>query len=260
MPYQTSAPQTGSIPAGERPSARSDGGFGVADFIRVVSERIWLIAAVTAATVVLAFVVLMLLPTTYSSTALVMLDTRKNNVSDLSSVLSDLPTDSASLQNQIQILTSRDLAAKVIARLQLYNDPEFYSGPKDGLLSNFRAALDPKALPANGDRAEAALDSVIDKFSKHLSVATQGLSTTISVTFTSNSAEKAARIANAIVDAYIEDQLTTKFEANRKTTDWLTDRVNQLAKQVQAADAAAQQYRAEHNLDQTTDGSSIVDQ
>ncbi len=250
----------GSIPAGGRPDAVPGGGFSVADLLRVARERIGLIIATTAAVVAVTFVVLMFLPTLYASSAVVMLDTRKNNVADLSSVLSDLPTDAASLQNQIQILTSRDLAAKVIVRLRLYEDSEFYSGPSGGLLSSFRAATDPAAAPLAGEQAASALDAVIDKFLRRLTVATQGLSTTISVTYTSRDPVKAARIANAVVDSYIEDQLTTKFEANRKTTEWLTGRVNQLARQVQAADAAAQQYKAENNLDQTADGTSLIDQ
>jgi succinoglycan biosynthesis transport protein ExoP len=259
VPYRTPTP-SGSIPAGGRPDSDPDRGFGVADIFGIARRRTGLIAVVAAAVVAATFVVLMLLPTLYTSSAVVMLDTRKNNVADLSTVLADLPTDSASLQNQIQILTSRDLAAKVIARLRLYDDPEFYSGPSGGLLTNFRAALSPNGSQRDGVEAAAALDSVIDKFLGHLDVETQGLSTTISVGFSSRDPAKAARIANAIADTYIEDQLTTKFEANRKTTDWLTTRVSQLAQQVQAADAAAQRYKAENNLDQTADGSSLVDQ
>ena len=64
-------------------------------------------------------------PRSYTADAVVMLDQRKNNVTDQSQMLADLPTDAASLQNQIQILTSRDLAAEVIGKEKLYDDPEF---------------------------------------------------------------------------------------------------------------------------------------
>ncbi len=260
MPYQQPQSAPGVFAAGGRPDSAPDGGFGVADLLRVTRERFGLIVFVTAAVVALTFVVLMFLPTLYTSSAVVMLDTRKNNVADLSAVLTELPTDSASLQNQIQILTSRELAAKVIARTRLYEDPEFYSGSGGGLLGNFRAALDPAAPLAAGELAAQALDGVIDKFLSRLDVETQGLSTTIVVHFSSRSPETAARVADAVAQAYIEDQLTTKFEANRKTTEWLTGRVQQLSAQVQAADAAAQKYKAENNLDQTGDGNSLVDQ
>ena len=45
-----------------------------------------------------------------------MMDQHKNNVTDMSAVLSQLPGDPATLQDQIQILDSRDLADKVIAQ------------------------------------------------------------------------------------------------------------------------------------------------
>ncbi|HEY1708742.1 MAG TPA: exopolysaccharide transport family protein [Rhizomicrobium sp.] len=253
-------PGTGLNPTGARPDYGPEQRFGVADFFRIAAARWGMIAGIMLATVAVTFVVLMLLPTLYSSSAIVMLDTRKNNVADMSAVLSELPTDSPSLQNQIQILTSRELAAHVIADLKLYDDEEFYSGPTGGLMAEFRAAVDPSAPPQAVPQADATLDVVIDKFLKRLTVETQGLSTTIAVTFSSRDPVKAARIANAVADAYVNDQLTTKSDASRKTSDWLLARVEQLSQQAQAADAAVQQYKAEHNLNQTADGTPLVDQ
>ncbi len=72
-----------------------------------------------------AILIALLLPTVYSSSAVVILDPRRNNVTDMAEVLTRLETDPASLQNQIQILTSRDLAARVVASLKLDEDSEF---------------------------------------------------------------------------------------------------------------------------------------
>jgi succinoglycan biosynthesis transport protein ExoP len=260
VPYQRPQFSPGPDPHGGRTDAVPGAGFDAADLIRVAGARAGLVAAIATAVVALTFIVLLLLPNLYTSSAVVMLDTRRNAVADLSSVLTALPTDAASLQNQIQLLTSRDLAAKVIARTHLYENPDFYSDNGGGLLGSFRAAFSSSAPAGSREEAAAALDAVIDKFLKRLDVETQGLSTTISVNFTAGDPETAARVANAVAQAYIEDQLTTKFEANRKTTEWLTTRVRQLGEQVQAAEAAAQQYRAEHNLDQIADGTPLVDQ
>ena len=84
--------------------------FTAGDLARVARERSGLILGVATLVVLATLLVLMWLPTRWTSQASVMLDPRKNNVADLSSVLSQLPTDPASLQNQIQILQSRDLA------------------------------------------------------------------------------------------------------------------------------------------------------
>ena len=99
--------------------------FQLADFIRLLDARRGLILRVLLGTVLCALAVALVLPTLYSSSATVMLDPRKNNVTDLSAVLSPLRHDPAAVQNQIQIITSRDLAATVVDRLKLTDDPEF---------------------------------------------------------------------------------------------------------------------------------------
>src|ERR1700761_7613406 len=99
--------------------------FNLADFIRLLDARRALIFKIAAAVILGAVVVAILLPTVYASSAVVMLDPRKNNVTDLSAVLSPLGNDPASVQNQIQVITSRQLASDVVDRLKLYDDPEF---------------------------------------------------------------------------------------------------------------------------------------
>src|ERR1700710_116877 len=88
--------------------------FQLADLIRMMDARRTLILRVMIGTILCALAVALVLPTTYSSSAVVMLDPRKNNVTDLSAVLSQITSDPASVQNQIQIITSRDLAASVV--------------------------------------------------------------------------------------------------------------------------------------------------
>ena len=86
--------------------------FQVEDFVRLIWAQQRLILRTTALVVLAAIVIALLLPTVYASSAVVMLDPRKNSVTDMSQVLSQLEGDPASLQNQIQILTSRDLAVR----------------------------------------------------------------------------------------------------------------------------------------------------
>ena len=100
-------------------------GFQLADFIRIVDARRGLILRVMGGVVLCALIVALALPTLYSSAATVLLDPRKNNITDLSAVISPLTADPAAVQNQIQIITSRDLAARVVDRLKLTGDPEF---------------------------------------------------------------------------------------------------------------------------------------
>jgi len=223
------------------------------DVLRVVRARWRLFCNVCLGVVAVGVVVAFAWPAGYSTTAVVMLEPRKNNVTDQSSVLSDMPTDPASIQNQIQLLTSRDVAARVIEQLGLEHDPEFNAPP---LVPNPLKWLKP-AQPAS---PEQHFDAVVTGFLKHLTVEAIGLSTTITVTFTSRDPEKSARIADAVVDAYLNMEAAVRFDTTQRTTDWLLGRIRQLGLQAQAADAGIQRYKAEHDLNDTPNGGSLVDQ
>jgi uncharacterized protein involved in exopolysaccharide biosynthesis/Mrp family chromosome partitioning ATPase len=243
--------------------AQTETSFQLGDLARVARERRALIVNVTLLVIATTFVVLMLLPTLYSTSASVMLDPRKNNVADLSSVLSQLPTDPASLQNQIQILNSRDLATHVIAKLKLYDDPEFNAALNHSATAQLFAALDPRNWIRGNDASpsgDVTRDKIVDAFLKHVSVSAEGLSTTLTVTVTSKDPVKAALIANTLVDTYIEDQIAAKRTVGDKTTAWLINRTQELAQQLQTQEAAVQKYKADHNLNETADGTSFADQ
>ncbi|MBV9913840.1 MAG: polysaccharide biosynthesis tyrosine autokinase [Sinobacteraceae bacterium] len=236
------------LPANGDARQLNDARFGWSDVVRMADRRRRLILTVAGLVIALTAAVLLLLPTLYSASAVVMLEQRKNNVADASSVLSSLPTDAASVQNQIQILTSRDLAAQVVDKLELQSDPEFNG--RGGFLSTFSSPPTP----------ETTHERVINAFLSRLLVENEGLSTAITISFKARTAEKAARIANAVAETYVHSQLETKFAATREATDWLENRVRVLARQVQSADAAVERYKAEHNLSESTGGVPLVEQ
>jgi uncharacterized protein involved in exopolysaccharide biosynthesis/Mrp family chromosome partitioning ATPase len=247
----------------------ADALFTPADLLRVIAARRRLILRVAALVVAITAVIAMLLPTVYSATAVVLLDQRKNAVADASAVLSNLPTDPASIQNQIQILSSRDLAGAVVDKLDLVNDPEFNPAKSTSPLAalpSLHTLINPfkwfaPAPPAGSTAAaEATRENIIDAVLNRLSVTTVGLSTSIDVRFRDHSAQKAARIANEFAALYVDQQIQLKSAAARQATKWLTARVGQLSDQVQQAETAVQKYKAAHNLNQGAGGISLTEQ
>ena len=241
-------------------------GFSLQDFIRVVLVRRGVIIGTTVIVAALVALTVFMLKPLYTSTAVVMLDQRKNNVEDVSAVLSGLPSDQASVQNQVQILTSLELAGRVVDKLKLAQDPEFNPNSSGGVLS-FLAILNPFTWFPGSDNTRAATQGLDLERSRlihavlgRLTVAPVGLSTAIKVSFDAADPNKAAMMANAISDAYVEDQLEAKFEATQKATKWLSGRIADLSRQAQEADAAVQRYKAEHNITTTGTGVSVVQQ
>jgi succinoglycan biosynthesis transport protein ExoP len=68
------------------------------------------------------------------------------------------------------------------------------------------------------------------------------------IDFTSISADKSARIANAIADAYIVDQLEAKYQSTRRASVWLQDRIKELRTQATAAQRAVVGFKEKNNI------------
>ena len=78
--------------------------------------------------------------------------------------------------------------------------------------------------------------------------------------FTSTDPARAARLANAIADAYIVDKLDARFEAASRASSWLSERLVELRKQVRESEEAIVQFRAEHGLIQSSTNISLNQQ
>ena len=93
-----------------------------------------------------------------------------------------------------------------------------------------------------------AMRQALDVFKSRLTVKRDTVSFVIEVGFRSYDPEKAAQIANAIVDASITDQLDARYQATIRTSDWLNDRLRELGSQASASQQAVVDYQHEHNI------------
>ncbi|MGD0865175.1 MAG: exopolysaccharide transport family protein [Rhizomicrobium sp.] len=236
--------------------------------LRIAKERFGAIALVTLCVVAGTAALVYELPEKYSASAEVIFDPRKSNGVESSSDSADVSSDPSTVQNQIRILTSRNLAVRVIERLGLAADPELNTG-ESAIVQNaappsIRIAAD---APAEATAMQAPPDQVVDAFLKNLSAQPLGLSTTISITFTSRDPLVASAVANAIADAYIENQIDIKSQAARVAATWLSQRVQHLAVDTQRAEAQVQDYKRANGISEVanafgggTESTPLVDQ
>jgi exopolysaccharide transport family protein len=224
-----------------------------------------LIIAIVATISVLTLVVTLQLTPLYTASAKVLIETRESNVVDIEAVMSGLSSDSATIDSQVEIIRSQALALRVIETLDLLNDPEFNTGLSE---PGWFSAINPLALMhrlvpdtprPEAEAAQAERIATVEAFHERLSVARVGLTKVISVNFTSEIPSKAERIANAIADAYLVDQLEAKYEATQRATVWLDGRLEDLKAQVKDSEQAAELYRAAKGLLEA-EGSTLTEQ
>jgi succinoglycan biosynthesis transport protein ExoP len=245
---QTSKTQLAPYREAEFPVAESASAAELFELaVRFVRRRLLLITFVALlASALGAAVVLKVLPARYVATATMMIDTRKYQMFQHPSVVGDTPIDSPGVESQLEILRSEGIAVGVIRKLHLADDPDFVrTGPgKIGRVLQLIGVTQPPPPLTAFERERKALDV----FQTNLTARRIGPTYVIEVSFKAASAERAAEVANAVAEAYIDDQMEGKFQATRRASDWLQGRLRELNDQAQTAQRAVVEYKSKNNI------------
>ena len=253
--------------------------------LRQILLTLWRRKSVVISTVFLITIIATLiafqLTPKYTASTKVMIDTRSNQTVDMESVLSGLSVDAATVLSEVEILTSRSLMGRIVKDMGLRDDQEFNGDlrPK----GYFSTLLNPKNWWPEGwfdwkiwydavfepnpvrEMSEEEIENqttakVIDKVINGFSVTPIRRSYVINISFTSESARKAAIISNSLADHYIVDQLEAKFEATRRATAWLNERLADLRKKVRNSEKAVELFRSKKGLVRGKDSSITTQQ
>ena len=220
--------------------------------IRDFLSRQWrLVALVTGLAIVVGTIYVAISPSRYTAQADMIIDTKKVTwtQSELSS--ENRTVEDASVESEIETTKSEKVAIAVINRLHLNEDPEFAGaakGLRQRIFSLFTSAPEPQ--PSN----EEVMRGVLGAVKGNLRVTRLGRSYIEEIAFTSLDREKAANIANAFADAYIEDQLQAKFEATHRASIWLEQRIGELRQQASDAYRDVQDFKSQNGIIIGVDG------
>jgi len=221
--------------------------------VRDFLGREWrLIAAVTGFVIILGATFIALSPARYTAQTDMIIDTKRVTWTQSEMSTDNRSIEDASVESEIETTKSEKVAIAVIQRLHLTEDSEFVglgSGLKRRLFSLFDSSA-PEQKPTNDELTRRALGS----FKGNLRVTRLGRSYIEQIAFTSLDRQKAATIANAVADAYIEDQLQAKFEATRRASAWLEQRIGELRQQASNAYKEVQDFKSENSIIIGVDG------
>jgi succinoglycan biosynthesis transport protein ExoP len=218
-------------------------------YLEIVRRQFPTILAIASAVVILALLFLFTATPRYTSTASMVIDTRKIQLFQ-QQMLGDVAVDPATVLTQIEMLKSENVSQAVIRNFHLTEDQEFTgAGIVDRLLGLVGLSGSSKAT------SELELNRrALQRFERAREIKRIGLTYVMGISFTSRDPAKAGRIANAIADAYIVDQLEAKYEATRRASLWLQDRIKELRIQASAARRAVVDFKTANNIVDTGKG------
>ena len=233
-------------------SEETEGGLSdLVTIVRDVVRRRWLtMAAVAIAVMAIGVGLVFMMKPKYTAAASVRIDPSRNPLAaanqDTQATLSP-----EAIETEVSVLSSIDLARDVVRRLHLERDPEFVN-PK---------AQEPGAGSLTPKERE---DDAAELVKQHLGVNRDKLTYILSIRFTASNAVKAARIANAYAEEYIDTRVGSKAGTAQRQTAFFQRQLAVLGRQVEAADAQVAQYRARNGIVGSSaanaGGGTIVDQ
>jgi succinoglycan biosynthesis transport protein ExoP len=222
-------------------------------FVGLARRRLGIIVVLFCLSVVCGAVYLYVAPPKFLAHADLLIDTRKSQLFQQQSVVGDVTMDSAAVDSQIEVLKSENIASSVIKDLHLTSEAEF-NGSKPGVFGTIFGYFLPKTLTSEADLQQRAY--VV--FEKGLVARRITTTYVIEIGFLSLSPDRAAEIANATADAYIVDQLEAKYQATRRASVWLQDRIQELRQQASAAERAVLDFKKANNIVDT--GGRLIDE
>jgi succinoglycan biosynthesis transport protein ExoP len=205
-----------------------------ASSLRALWRRRMLFLASAAVVIALTLVFLAVAPTRYASDAVVIVEPKQASVIEAIEMLVPVENrDRDLVRNHAAVLRSRSLAEKVIAELNLEDDPEFNTyrnadagGADDEQMRSMRE----KAL-------------VLEVFDSALAVTTQSQSRVIKVRFTASTPEKAHAIVDSLVRHYLHEYVEAQSGVTRQAQSWLEDRMRSLRSKLDELDATIEEFQ-----------------
>jgi len=174
----------------------------------------------------------------------------------------DALQDEAEILSQVELLKSEQLARAVVSAQKLTDDAKFMEGSPSlsgdvvgsakKLVGSAVAWISSFLVDShdiiNVDEVDERENEAADILHDGLLVDRVGRTYVLTIGFTAATPDLAARISQAYGDAYLDDQLQSKYEATRRASAWLQDRIAELKQQSFDADLKVQQFRTENKL------------
>jgi polysaccharide biosynthesis transport protein len=249
-------------------TVEAEQGFDLREILRFLWRQWKFIAAIAGVALLVGTIMLLRQTPLYTSSAQVLLDPRREKAPGAEAILSDVALDVGMIESQISIIRSTVFLRRVVEKEHLISDPEFGSGASQtpAVIGAVRSVLPgssdepPVRSPRLGQPIPPDVLGSIEALKGAISVTRGGQGYVLLISVTSADPARAARLANAVAEAFVLDKLDARFEAAQKASAWLSDRLAELRNQLRLSEEAVAQFRAKHGFYQSGTSVSLSQQ
>ncbi|MCB1522175.1 MAG: hypothetical protein KDJ37_16615 [Hyphomicrobiaceae bacterium] len=236
--------------ASARPSTDTE---DLGGFLTILGRRAGSILAATLAGLALAIAYLVTATPIYTAQTSLFIDPRARNIVPEEVVAGNLGSDFALVESQLAIIGSDRVLRRVVNTMQLDKDAEFAPPPSNGLLSRIKGMIIPRPAPPDAEtRAILNLAEVIK-------VKRAQKTYVVDVEVSSSSPVKAARLTEAVVEAYLADQAAAKAEDAGRANKLIDSRLDELRAQLRKAEIRIDEFRKANKI-LSSEGGLVTEQ
>ena len=217
-----------------------DSDVGLGAIVAAIVRRWLIVAGCLAACIGLGIAYIVVTPVRYTASTSILLDPRLGKTVGADPTIPGFSPDTNAIDSQIKLLTSQTVLSRVATTLHLDQAPEFSA--TRGIFARLFGSTDPSATGVDLKALENAI--TIKKPERTYLVEIQASAAT---------ADRAAAIANAVAEAYNEDQISSRVVATRNDAKFVAQKREQLRKQIEEAENRIEAYKRANNI-VATDG------
>jgi capsular exopolysaccharide synthesis family protein len=227
-----------------------NGDLELRDIAVILRRRKAIVLLACVVGIVLAVVVLLFSQKEFSSTATIEINKESGNelgMVDLSGIASGLGGDNEAnmdLLTQQAVIMSENTALNVVEQLKLDQTAPYAIPPDTGGKESDLGRE--RGLPL--EKAPLQRDRLLGMFKSRLRVSLIKGTRLIDVTYTDTDPGRSTAIANAVVDAYMNEYTQARYQASSRASSWLANELTDLKDKVATSQAKVDQFQRESGL------------
>jgi len=240
-------------PIGETDADPSQSTTDLGGFVAILRKHLRRIILTTLASLALAAAYLATASPVYTASTTLFIDPRLKKIVTDEVTQGGLGSDVALVESQVAIIGSDAVLKRAVQQLKLDTDPEFAPPQGTGVLSRLKALVI-KRPPAPDTTVQA-----VESLSRGLKVKRAQKTYIVDIEASASSPIKAARISEAIVEAYLVDQREAKQAEAKRANELIDARLGELREQVRRGETKADEFRKANRI-LTSEGGLVNEQ
>ena len=214
------------------PQVVDTGEIDLRKYFDVILRRRWTVISVTLIAAALSLIISFVTRPVYKASGTVMIE-KEPNILSFEDIFQIETFRDDYFQTQYKLLQSRNLAERTIERLKLWEKKEFSGG---------------KEVTADELKNPVFRRKLVDKFLDRLEVKPIRMTRLVEVSFKTGDPVLASDSVNALFDSFIDMNIEAKYETTEQATEFLSQQINDLKKEISQKEQELQNYGQEKDI------------